>query len=65
MNGKLVRKVVNCLESRVWSAITAVPKYVPLLGEDSVNTGLFNSCFAAVVKAIKNDLPLVFHEESS
>jgi hypothetical protein len=56
VNSKLVRKVVNCLESRVWSAITTVPTYVPLLGKDSVNTGLFNSCFAAVVKAIKKRL---------
>jgi hypothetical protein len=62
MDGNFVRKVVNCLESGVWSPVTSMPEYVPLLGEDSMNTGLFDSCFAAIVKAVEDDLALVFHQ---
>jgi hypothetical protein len=48
------------LEPRVGGGVATLSEYVPLLSVNSVNAGLFDTSFAAVVKAVKSDLVCVF-----
>jgi hypothetical protein len=54
VDSKFLFKIVDRLESGVWRSVTTLPKDVPLLSKDRMDTRLLHGSFTAVIKTIKD-----------